>query len=92
MSDTDDRPSIAEMRTDAHALEVGAPVLLEIAAAALELREQEQVAAKARHRVYAALHRKVDPSDEEYRAIDDQDRRLAACRSRYLDALAKVRP
>lgn len=52
---TDDRPSIAEMRTDAHALEVGAPVLLEIAAAALAWLEL------LNHRALVAALSKVRP-------------------------------
>jgi len=69
-----------------------APVLLEIVAAALALREQEQVAAKARYRVYAALHKNATPSDEDYATTDAEDNKLARCRIAYLVALAKVRP
>lgn len=99
---SDERPSIAELqkitagtgdlsqqtaliRADVNQM------ILEIVAAALALRDQEQVAAKARYRVYSTLNKNAVPSDENYAAAGDEDRKLATCRETYRVALAKVR-
>lgn len=70
------------------ALANAAPVLLEIAAAALALREQEKAAAKLRH----ALREKYAPKDVDYSAVDAADTELARLQAAYVAALAKVRP
>ncbi len=107
MSDLDNRPSIGELQRLSHQwreLSLGCqcdalpgdaacgvhlpPVLLEIAAAALELREQERVAARARHEVY----RQMDPPQDAYDAVDQEDRKLLQFKDAYDAALAKVRP
>lgn len=102
------KPSIAELQAGARRrmstttlddfertgqdLIAAAPVLLEIAAAAMALHEQEQIAAKARYLVYSSLNKNAVPSDDNYAAAGEQDAKLAACRDRYRTALGKVRP
>lgn len=104
MSTENDKPSIADLQAfdpcrggdcceQARAMLIAAaPVLLEIAATALALREQKQVAALARFRVYASLNKNAVPSDENYAASDVEDSKLARCREAHLAALSKVRP
>lgn len=65
-----------------------APVLLAIVRAALALREQEQVTARAR----LDCARMANPSDREYETIDREDRKFKQCRADYAAALSKVRP
>jgi hypothetical protein len=65
-----------------------APVLLEIAAAALALRDQERVAARARFEVY----RQKDAPDSAYAAIDAEDRKYDQFKRAYDAALTKVTP
>lgn len=106
MSDDDrSRLSIAELQSlkpygdsDVPAMSVArarlvnaTPVLLEVAAAALALRKQEGIAAKARFAVYSSLNKNAVPSDENYAASGREDSKLAGCRAAYLVALAKVR-
>lgn len=94
---TDDRPSIAELQRQERegspfaaptATRKALPVLLEIAAAALALREQEKAAAKLRH----ALREKYAPKDADYEAVDVADTELARRQARYDAALSKVLP
>jgi hypothetical protein len=97
---SDDRPSIAELQgcvecvsdgcwTDAQdRLNTATPVLLEIAAAALALRDQATISAHTR----AVLYRSTPPTDAQFEAIDRDDRKLAELQAAYSAALSKVRP
>jgi len=91
----DDRPSIAELQRlcrdeganhDAD-LASAAPVLLEIAAAALALREQERVAARVRFEA----HRQRALTDRGAAEIANADADLIRRQDAYGAALAKVR-
>lgn len=96
MNEPSDTPSIAELQRlcqddgDNHDadLALAVPVLVEIAAAALALREAQRDAARARYEAY----RQRDVSDAASAAIDLADTHEARCQEAYEAALDKVRP
>ncbi len=62
------------------------PAFLAIAKAALELKQQEQIAAKTR----VWLARQEEPTDADYARVDHEDRKLKQCRDAYEAALSGV--
>jgi len=93
-----DRPSIAALQqlvtqvgADHPAVPSAVPVLLEIVAAALALRDQEDAASAARWPC-SILNPNASPTDEQRSISHMEDMKLARRMSEYAVALRKVRP